>query len=186
VFKRRRHVTEWSAGQIAEQTVACFTTDPDEYEVRAAVVLRLDPALLPKDVESVAYNVLGFAFNEDDRVGLYVEVDPTILVKMQEGAETLDAAKQLALGWCGDGASERSLRNIPGVYQVAYMQRITGNRDLGGSGEFGWAIETGKKGYDVVREFPPKLTEEGHGPKPPEFVVLPTAVVDGFQREFGW
>lgn len=186
MFKRRRDITDWPVRQIASQTVACFTSDPDQFEVRAAVVLHLDPSLLPKGVESVAFNVFGFAFDHDDRVGLYMDVDPTVLVKMHEGAETLDEAEQLALGWCGDGASKRPLRNVPGVYQVAYMQRITGNRELGGSGEFGWVIEGGEKGYDVVREFPPKVKEGEAMPDKPEFVLLPSEVADGFQREFGW
>lgn len=102
MFKRRRDITDWPVRQIASQTVACFTSDPDEFEVRAAVALHLDPSLLPKDVESVAFNVFGFAFDHDDRVGLYMDVDPTVLVKMHEGAETLDEAEQLALGWCGE------------------------------------------------------------------------------------
>jgi hypothetical protein len=187
MFKRRRDVTDWPVGQIAKQTLVCFTSDPDQYEVRAAAVLHLDPSLLPKDIKSVAFNVFGFAFHHDDRIGLYMDVDPTVLVKMQEGTETLDEAEELALGWCGDGASKRSLHNIPGVYQVAYMQRITGNRELGGSGEFGWAIERGPNGCDVVREFPPKVNDEGDdSPDKPEFVLLSSKIVDGFQREFGW
>lgn len=40
MFKRRRDITDWPVRQIAKQTVASFTTDPDEWEVRAAVVLR--------------------------------------------------------------------------------------------------------------------------------------------------
>lgn len=187
MFKRKRDITDWPVHQIANQTVACFTSDPDEYEVRAAAVLHLDPSLLPKDVEAVGFNVFGFAFDHDDRIGLYMEVDRTVLVKMHEGAETLDEAEELALGWCGDGSSKRPLRNIPGVYQVAYMQQITGNRELGGSGEFGWAIERGPKGYDVIREFPPKVKDDGDdSPEKPEFVLLPSEIVDGFQREFGW
>lgn len=187
MFKRRRDITEWPVRQIAKQTVACFTSDPDEYEVRAAVVLDLDPSLLPQGVESVAYNAIGFSFEHEDRIGIYAEANPTVLVKSIQGAETLDDAKRLAAEWCGSSASERPLRNIPGVYQVAYMQRITGNADLGGSGEFGWAIERGKKGYDIVREFPPKVKEEGDdSPDKAEFVLLPSKIVDGFQREFGW
>lgn len=186
MFKRRRDITDWPVRQIAEHTVACFTTDPDEMDVRAAAVLHLDPSLLPKGVDSVAYNAIGFAFEHDDRVGLYMDADPTVLVKSIQGAESLEEAKHLAIAWCGSTASERPLRNLPGVYQVAYMQRITGNDSLGGSGEFGWAIERGPKGYDVVREFPPKLNDEGEIPSSPEFVVLPSKVVDGFQREFGW
>ena len=189
MFKRRRDITEWPVRQIAKQTVACFTSDPDEWEVRAAVVLDLEPSLLPKDAESVAYNAIGFAFEHDDRVSLYMDHDPPALVKSIQGAETLDEAKQLAAEWCGASASERPLRNIPGIYQVAYMQRITGNGDLGGSGEFGWAIERGAEGYDIVREFPPKLKGGGEADDmagEAEFVLLPSKIVEGFQREFGW
>jgi hypothetical protein len=187
MLKWRRDIADWPVKQIAKLTVACFTSDPDEYEVHAAAVLHLDPSLLPKGVESDAFNVFGFAFHDEDRTGLYMEGDPTVLVKMHEGAESLDEAEQLALGWCGEGSSKRPLHNIPGIYQVAYMQQITGNHQLGGSGEFGWAIERGPKGYDVVREFPPKLTGgEDDAQGQPKFAVLPSEVVDGFQREFGW
>ncbi len=185
MFKRRKHVTEWSVGTIAKQTVACFTSDPDQLDVRAAVVLHLDPELLPRNVQSVAYNMIGFAFNEDDRIGIFVEADPTCCAKWLQGADTLDEAKQLAAGWCGEGASERPLRNLPGIYQVAYMQRMTGDEDLGGAGQFGWAIARGSEGMDICREFPPRLVD-GEPPTEVGFILIPSPVVDGFQREFGW
>jgi hypothetical protein len=65
---------------------------------------------------------------------------------------------------------------------------VTGNFSLGGSGEFMWALPSDGKDHQVVREFPPKVGPTDMTPNPAEvsFFLLPTAVVQAFQQEFGW
>jgi hypothetical protein len=205
MFGRRRPVHEWSPSLIARQTVACFTSDPDQLEVRAATILHQDLKLLPKRVEKQAaeqresgaepefqpFALACFGFTEDDRIGLYMEGDPTVLAKDGGLFATQEDAESRALAWVGDGAQRLPLANVPGVYQIAYMVSVTGDNSLGGSGEFMWALpapDDAAIAMQPIREFPPKTgpTEMTPDPGQVSIFLLPTAVVEAMQREFGW
>jgi hypothetical protein len=193
MFGRRRPVNQWPTSVVAKQTVGCFTSDPDQLEVRAATILHQDPKLLPKGVEDdpdfQPFAVSYFGFDHDDRIGLYAEADPTVLGKDGGLFSTQEEAEALALSWVGDGHQRLPLTNLPGVYQVAYMVAVTGDDSLGGSGEFMWALPVDGDGdLQPIREFPPKVepTEMTPDPDKVSFFFLPRAVVQGMQREFGW
>lgn len=195
MFGRRRPTHKWPPSLIANQTVACFTSNPDQLEVRAATILHQDPKLLPKGVESEpdfdAFALSCFGFAEDDRVGLYMEGDPTILAKDGGLFATQAEAEERARSWVGPGYLHVPLANVPGAYQVAYIAAVTGADSLGGSGEFMWALpapDDATVAMQPVREFPPrtKPTEMTPDPGQVSIFLLPTAVVEAMQREFGW
>lgn len=205
MFGRRRPIDEWPPSLIAKQTVACFTSDPDQLEVRAATILHQDPKLLPKRVEREAaqqreagtepgfqpFALACFGFTEDDRVGLYMEGDATVLIKDGGLFPTRDEAEERALSWVGDSGQRFPMANIPGVYQVAYMVSVTGDHSLGGSGEFMWALpapDDAAVAMQPIREFPPKTGPTDMTPDPDQVSIflLPSAAVEAMQREFGW
>ena len=193
MFGRRRPLHQWPPSLIAKQTVACFTSDPDQLEVRAATILHQDPMHLPKSAEAdpdfQPFILFCWGFTHDDRVGLYAGADPTVLGKGEGLFATREEAEASALEWVGDGYRRLPLASIPGVYQLAYMVAVTGDDLLSGSGQFMWALPAeGDEELQAIREFPPKVapTEMTPDPAQVEFFFLPRVVVEEMQHEFGW
>jgi hypothetical protein len=195
MFGRRRPINKWPPTLVAKQTVACFASDPDQLEVRAATILHQDPKLLPKhvevDPEFAPFALSCWGFTHDDRVGLYMDGDPTVLGKDGGLFDTEAEAVARAVEWVGDGHLRLPLVGLPGVYQVAYMVAVTGDDSLGGSGQFMWALPAPAENpadLQPIREFPPKTgpTEMTPDPAKVSIFFLPRAVVEGMQREFGW
>jgi hypothetical protein len=144
MLRRRRELSDWPWERVMRQTVSCFTTNADEVEVRAAIVLHLDPDLLPKGwVERAAaaardrgqevdgppvYLVACCGFAESDRYRLFMDLDRQHLIYDRRPAHSLDAAALVAREWVGDNVQERVFRELPGVFQAAYHDWLTGRR----------------------------------------------------------
>lgn len=148
LLRRRRPLNEWSFDLIRKHIVSCFTSDLDHDDVRAVVVLHQDESLLPKDAPKQAaaeadeagepfdgipsYMAFAFGFNDDDRVELFMGGVMTTVVREWTGFNTPIEAARYAAGWCGEGAKVFDFENIPGLYQAAFMEFITGKEyDLG-------------------------------------------------------
>jgi hypothetical protein len=202
VLKRRRPPSEWPFKLLLDQTIACFASDPDQLEVRAAVVLHLDPRLLPRNAETHAareaaeagedefeglseFVVFKMAFGEDDRAGLYMDGDPSCLVYQVEGASRDVDAEALARAWVGEGVRRVRFEHLPGVYQAAYVSHVRGTPVEADETQFMWAIPgEDDAAFVPVREFPPRTgaTELTREPGTVSFGLLPRAAVDELYR----
>jgi len=164
---------DWSPGLIREQIVQCFTSDPDDADVRAVVVLHQDLELLPKDIEKQAareatemgepytgippYMGFAFGFDDDDRVGLFMDGDMTVVVREGRAFQTPTDAAAFAEDYCGPGTHVLPFENIPGLYQSAFMEFITGREYDMGPLTFAWTLPA-VGDYVPMMQFPPKLT----------------------------
>jgi hypothetical protein len=86
-----------------------MASDPETLDVRGAIVVHRDPALLPKsllcemkadasqergpDARIDEYVTFCFLFEHEDRVDLYMGGDPTCLLKQIGGFPTLEGAR---------------------------------------------------------------------------------------------
>jgi hypothetical protein len=189
-----------------QQSVICLASDPDELEVRSAIVLHQDPRLLPPNALEPAraeaeesgepfaglpeFVVLTFAFSEDDRVALYMDGDRKCLVYGVEVADSLSDAERHAREWVGAGSVELPFRHLPGVYQAAFIEYVTGADLPPHESEFAWVLPTagGEGEHMPFREFPPRTgpTDFTPDPKVVSFGLLPRAAVDELMGSRGW
>jgi hypothetical protein len=174
VFRRRRPIHEWTRQQLLDQVSACFTSDPDVEEVRAAVVLHQSLDLLPKDTEKKAeaevaeageifdgfkeYVTFMFAFAEEDRVEVFMEGNLAALVYQWEPSHSLDEAKNQGHEWVGSAGLGLPFENIPGIYQAAFFAFIYGRPEEPHPTWFMWALPA-VGDYVPVREFPPRVQQ---------------------------
>lgn len=174
MFKRRRELDQWPAAQLREHVVACFTTDPDADEVRAAVILHQDPALLPKDAPARAraeieangeewkgfpeYVTFCFGFDDSDRVDIFMDGNNAVTVREWRSTPNLADASSHASEWIGEELHQFPFENIPGLYQAAFFQVITGHEhDVGLT--WMWCLPP-MGDFAPVRRFPPVLDTE--------------------------
>ena len=182
-LKRGKPFEKWTPAEVAADVEAAFFGDFDHRYVRAAVVLRYAPQRLPKvDVEAwfaeataehgergiPPYGVFTFDFDDGDRVALYVDHDPTVLIRDIDVKFDLPDAVAAARHWTGDKTTEAEFRNIPGVYQTALIEAITGtSRRWEGSLSMSWHLPGGGE-YVVCRKYPPRAGDE-----PIELLLMP-------------
>ena len=188
-----------------QRTVRCFTSDPNILGVRSAVVLHLDPELLPKGwLEDAAardqgedlggrpeYLVACFAFDESDRYRLVMDLDRQHLIYDRKPELSLNAAELMAREWIGGGVQEHVFTELPGIFQAAYHDWLTGRRGDVDMTTNIWAVPVSNT-PDVfaVREFPPPPVEQPTKltPNPAEvsFFMVPRATVDEMHRARNW
>ena len=174
MFRRRRPLNEWSFDLIREQVVQCFTSDPDNDDVRAVVVFHQDLDLLPKNAEKQAareateagepfegippYMAFACGFDDDDRVEIFMGGNMTVVVREWQGFQTVRDAARYAAHWVGEGGQPMPFENIPGLYQSAFMEFITGREYDMGMMTFAWTLPA-VGDYVPMRQFPPKLDQ---------------------------
>jgi hypothetical protein len=200
VFGRRRPIEKWPAGEIVEHIAYCAATDPERIDVRGAIVLHREPALLPKrqanDPEFSPYLAFGLHFEEEDRFGLYMADDNTVVVKERTGHKTLPEARAWADVWVGETKRELPFHYMPGLYQSAFIEAICGYRNHDGDMLIGsWILPTrvddgqldASPTMLMAREFPPKVDavneseDVGRG-----WTLFETKTVDELIRQRGF
>jgi hypothetical protein len=201
----RAPVGEWPEQQIVEQIRACYVGDEERPHVRAAVVFHQDPALLQEDAVDDArrqaeedgvpfeglseWVVFRLDFDDDDRVGLYMEHDVTCLVRAWDSAFSEAEAREKAQAWiaeAGDEPQHLEFRWLPGVYQAATIAFIKGTRPIADKFWFGWVMP-GTNGYHPMRHYPPKLPEGREEGEPEvDWVLLPEHAVQALYADRGW
>lgn len=208
IFRRRpkrRVPEEWPFPVIAEQVVAAFMTDPDDDDVRGAAVLHLEPELLPgnwqeivrqvaaaegETVERVSdYFVYGMAFDDEDRVGLFMDHDATTVIRQHQQADSLSGATARAREWVateGQEAFEVPFAFLPNVFQYALMTEVRGDYLEPVPAYFMWVPADPRGGSEnvAVRRFPPEAQSGGESEG--AWSVLPAAVVQEMLAERGW
>jgi hypothetical protein len=110
-----------------------------------------------------------------------------------EVATTPAAAKACAQDWVGDGGIEVPLTYLPGIYQMAFIDYVTGQSQEAHETEFMWALPpTDGNAYLAFREFPPKVEPTDFTPDPAQvsFGLLPAEAVHALyasrRRTLGW
>src|ERR1700680_2540534 len=130
-FGRRRYVRQLQrqvddrekeaaarASAAMPNVVSCFCTDPDEYDVRAAIVWH------PHEPDAPEIVVFKFGWADEDREGLFF--DGTAIC-VREGVEvSTDAVgEDVCREWVGESSRRVQFEYLPGIYQMAFFTRVT-------------------------------------------------------------
>jgi hypothetical protein len=131
--------------------------------------------------------VFNFGFDNEDRTSLYGDHDRTVLVREVDVARDLPSAVASAQAWVGKAGEQFPFQNIPGVYQAAFVEFVTGNRVEMSETEFMWALPA-EGDHVPFREFPPRLKESDTSPGPDKvgFALFPRQVVEQMYKKRGW
>jgi hypothetical protein len=197
---------QWSLAVIASRMVASYVSGTEGGHVRAAVIFHVDPELVPTDMDErqrataeaeeheyggyFEWQLLGIEFLDDDfggddRVSLYMDHDPTALVRGRGSLPTFEAAAEEARAWVGAEGQECSFRALPGVFQRAAVCEIAEEWPEHHAADLMWApgIDNGKE-WQPQRQFPPDLKklEAGEG----EWTILPLAAIEELLASRGW
>jgi hypothetical protein len=188
---------------VAQQVAAAYMTDPEGDEPRAAVVWHLAPDLLPEDFEDTVrgaveeeggeftgvaeFMINAMEFVDEDRVGLFMEGDPTSVIRGKWGAASANDARGEAREWVeetGHEAFQVPLDSLPNVFQYAFMAEVT-QREIEPSGAYLlWVPEMGSNEQMIaIRRFPPDINkpkDEG------EWNLVPRAAIEEMLADRGW
>lgn len=183
MFNRRREPKRPdSAAQAAvNEIAACFASDPDEWEVRGAVVF-FDGA-----DDTNPYGVVNMGFTEEDRAAIYMDFDLAALVYEAQRVPDVATGEAVAAAWVGARGQRFEFRNLPGIYQAAYVAWSTGLQLESHESQFMWVMPS-VGGQVPTREFPPRTGPTDMTPEPGKasFILLPREAVDGLFRTRGW
>jgi hypothetical protein len=169
MFGRRRPIEKWPVREIVEHVAYCVASDPERIDVRGAIVLHQESALLPKrqanEPELAEYIACGLHFEEEDCIGLFMEGDNKVVVKEWPGFETLPEARAWGDDWVGQTPRELPFHYMPGLYQSAFVETVCGYQNPDGDMLIGsWILPpNGDDGHLdpskvlMGRAFPPKV-----------------------------
>jgi hypothetical protein len=178
VFKKKRLAKqERKAAQVAvANVVSCFCSHPDEIEVRSSVVLHdgEDPAQ--------PFGIVNLGFSDDDRPAIYMDGDLTALVYEVHRAPSVTSAEAMALEWIAS-AEKMDFRYLPGVYQAAYVEFVTGIPQEPHESHFAWALPP-VNGMHPFCRFPPDVNKDAKESR--GFVLMPEHAVDALYESRGW
>jgi len=191
-LKRRQPQEKWTPIEVMTDVELAFYGDADQRYVRSAAVVRYAYERLPNetlkawkaDAESEhpgrgmpSHGVFKFDFGEDDRFALYMEHDTSAVIREIEVAFDLDEASTAARGWVGESHTKCHFMNIPGVYQAALIEAVTGVARFWNEIEMSWWFP-GDGPYVPFKKYPPPLNE------PDGFVLMPREVGHASHRAF--
>lgn len=187
-------VQEWPVEVILAHIRAAFVGDIDASWVRASVVFHHNRSLLPENAEEMAaqeaasdgdqfqglaeWIVFTLDFNDEDRVGLYMEHDPTCLIREIAPVGTFDQACNEALAWTENPAGSTGFYDLPGVYQVAVMAWLTNTPPDADEGQFAFFSRSDMDaGSPLIplRPYPPRIKEgtASSHTDDPQWMLLP-------------
>jgi len=171
---------------------SAFYGDADQRHVRSAAVVRYAYERLRKetlksweadatsehpDRGMPSHGVFKFDFDDDDRFALYMEHDTAAVIREVEVAFDIDEATATARGWVGEPCTQCHFVNIPGAYQAALIEAVTGVPRFWNEMAISWWLP-GDGPYVPFRKYPPPLNEP-HG-----FVLMPLEVEHASHRSF--
>jgi hypothetical protein len=173
-----------AATDAVARVVSCFTSDPDSYDVRAAVVFR------PPDVATSSNGsellVAQLLFRDEDRADYFTSLDPWYIVREVIPAANPAEAGKLAAEWIGPSCNEVSFDFIPGLYQYAFVG-IHGESPPPITGaEYMWFLPCEDPDMLVVRPFPSGFSEAGPPIGEVGFLRMPRAAAEEILRGRGW
>jgi hypothetical protein len=192
-LKRRQPQEKWTPAEVADDVEAACYGDADQPYVRAAAILRHAYERLPKAVlksweaDAAAeypgrgmpsHGVFKFDLSDDDRFALDMEHDKSVVIRDVDVAFDRDEADAIAVAWVGEPHTRCHLQNIPGTYQSALIEAVTGVPRFWNEFEISWWLQ-GDGPAVVTRNYPPLHNESD---KP--FHVMPIDVGRASYRAF--
>jgi hypothetical protein len=140
------------------------------------------------------YVAFHFLFEEEDRAGLYIEGDATSVLKQIDAVPSLQAAAAKADDWVGPNGREYEFRQMPGIYQTAFVKFVNGYQADLDPMEMAWYLPSqdnrlpGTDNVFVMRDFPPRLEPSPSTPQPGRvsWSAMPRAAVLELYRQRGF
>lgn len=161
---------------------ACFTTDPDQYEVKAAIVF--EPTAQQRD-GGPRLDVFEFKWDEQYRLDYFETGDSRYLVRDVVGADDEQAARLAAREWVGDRGREVTFNLLPGLYQTGFIGLLAGREPPFWPLGWLWVVPSDGE-YWPVRYFPSGLGENAPPVGEVGFVLMPRVAVEEIWRLRGW
>jgi hypothetical protein len=197
-LRQRRPQAKWTPVEVARDVEGAFYGDSGKANVRAAAIVRFAYERMSKkdlaDWTQAAenehpgrglptYGIFKFDFDEGDRVTLYMEHDRSVLIREVESAfGDLHEAGAKAAAWVGSPYTQCHFENIPGVYQAALIESMTGVERSWSEFEMSWWLP-GEEPYVPFRKYPPR-TDELDEDDDRRFVLMPADVGEAMYRAF--
>jgi hypothetical protein len=161
---------------------ACWVTDPDEYEVKAAVVF--EPSLDQRG-DGPPFDVFEFRWDEQYRSDYFMSGDANYLLHEAVGAEDELAAAAAAADWVGAGGREVPFNLLPGLYQTAFVGVLAGREPPFWELGWLWVLPVDSNVWPV-RYFPSGLGENAPPIGEVGCVLMPRAAIEEIWRLRGW
>lgn len=177
---REEEETKAVARDAISRVSACFASDPDEYDVRAAVIWR------PPQDDAPDIDVLQFAWDDNDRTDYVLSGDPSYVVRGITEAANEEEARRIAEAWVGPSCRELAEFNfLPGYYQNAFVAALAGREPPPYGLEYLWAPSPEGEVWPV-RYFPSGIGEKAPPIGQVGFILMPGAAVQELWRLRGW
>jgi hypothetical protein len=187
LFRRRqdrRLAREWderednakaAARRLVARITACFVSDPDAYDVRAAVITKgeTDDLLLVR-----------LAWSDDDRAE-YFSGNPWCVVEDVLDVPDTATGRQRAADWIGDSVREVPFNLLPGLFQEAYVAAVVQPAPPADPLGYWWVVPTDAEHWPV-RIFPSGIGEDAPPIGEVGFVLMPRAAIEEMWRLRGW
>jgi hypothetical protein len=179
---RRKALRDWTPLDVVSDVEAAFFGDADQRTVRAAAVMRYTYGRMKKsdiaewEAEAAAesppgtlksHAVFMFDFDDVDHIALYMDNESTVLIRAMQPVDGSDEGRTLALGWVGEPHTETDITHIPGVYQAAMIEFVTGVQRLWNQETLAWWLPGSDGPGLVYRKYPPRTDEAK-----PEFMLM--------------
>jgi hypothetical protein len=192
-FRRRRAQTdpgpdprELEVAAIARDSIprvrACFTTDPDQYEVRAAIVY--EPTADQRG-DRPPFDVFELKWEEQLRLDYFESGDSRYLLEEVVGAGDELGARAVAHNWVGVGGREVPFNLLPGLYQTAFVGLLAGREPPFWPLGWMWVVPSDDE-YWPVRHFPSGLGDKAPPIGEVGYVLMPRVAIEEIWRLRGW
>ncbi len=175
------------AREAVAHIVCCFTSDPDEYEVRGAVVFHPPEKDAPTDAPPLM--VAEMLWLDDDRDDYFMSADPWRVVREIVPARDVAEGRETAIAWIGPTCRELAFESFPGLYQHVFVTLFTAGREPPLSGtEYLWFLppESDDAEVRMVRAFPSGIGETGPPIGEVGVVLMERVAVAELLRQRGW
>jgi hypothetical protein len=145
---------------------AVYHGDPDQRYVRAAIVLRYATERLPREQAAEfgsdpMFGTYKIDFDDEDRVEVYMGGDLGRLVREVENFEKVEDAAAAAIEWVGAKPSGVAFCYLPGLYQAAFFEAVTGVSRVWSGLQNHWAVpgDQAEAGAVPLRRYPPHVDD---------------------------
>jgi hypothetical protein len=167
-----------AARDLVGAIVTCFVTDPDLYDVKAAVVTKGETSNLL---------LVRMAWTDESYVPYYHDQDPWAVVRDAIDLPDFPTGRQAAEEWIGDSIREVPFKLLPGLFQEAYVAAVVDPRPPPDPLGYSWVVP----GDYNDEHWPVRLFPSGIGENAPPvgkvgYVIMPRIAIEELWRLRGW
>jgi hypothetical protein len=193
---KRKERRDWKPRDVISDVEAAFFGDANKRTVRAAAIVRNAYERMTKKEVTLweadaatespsglrSHAVFLFDFDEVDRPTLYMDGDRSVLIRTVQPADGIADGRAVALDWVGKPSEETDITHIPGAYQAALIEFVTGVERLWNQEALGWWLPHDGPGPPYVfRNYPPNTDEDAAEFK---MMAMPESVKRDLYLEF--